>query len=129
LGDEAPTYPDEWYRAAVANLLVAAPSVEVVLSGAGLTAAVIALLTPLQRQSPGELQGRVYAAFEVATTVPQTVSIGLGAYLVTTLDYRLVLGIESVVMLVAALLMFRASSRSPATVQPAAVALLPVEAK
>ncbi|WP_213453135.1 MFS transporter [Rhizomonospora bruguierae] len=120
---------------AVATLLNALPVLGAVLagkilSGAGFTAAVIALLTLLQRRSPGPLQGRVYAAFEVATTVPQTVSIGVGAYLVTALDYRMILVAQAVVTLVAALLVLRARTVPPAPPVAAGVPTerVPVEA-
>ncbi|RZU71707.1 hypothetical protein EV384_0033 [Micromonospora kangleipakensis] len=61
----------------------------------GLTVEAIALITLLQRRAPERLQGRVYAGFEVAATVPQTASIGLGAYLVGVLDNRAVLLTEA----------------------------------
>ncbi|WP_446216957.1 MFS transporter [Micromonospora sp. IBHARD004] len=94
--------------------LAAVPVLGVVLagrvcSGAGLTVMAIALLTLLQRSAPERLQGRVYAGFEVATTVPQTVSIGLGAYLIGVLDYRAVLLTEAAVVVLAALLLLRAA--------------------
>ncbi|WP_433314179.1 MFS transporter [Micromonospora chersina] len=96
-----------------------------VSSGAGLTVMAIALLTLLQRSAPERLQGRVYAGFEVTTTVPQTLSIGLGAYLIGVLDYRALLLTEAAVVVLAALLLFRAdrpSSRragAPARPDPA----------
>jgi MFS family permease len=85
--------------------------------GLGLPWIVIALLTLLQRVTPGNLQGRVFAGFEVATTGPQTVSIALGAALITVLDYRIVLGIESVVLLLSAALLarMRSTGRDTAT--------------
>lgn len=93
--------------------LAAVPQLGVVLagrvsSGIGLTVMAIALLTLLQRSAPDRLQGRVYAGFEVTTTVPQTASIGLGAYLIGVLDYRAVLLTEAVVVVLAALLLLRA---------------------
>lgn len=95
-----------------------------VLIGIGLPWLVIALLTLLQRLAPGHLQGRVFAAFEVATTGPQTLSIGLGAALIASFDYRIVVGIEAAVLVVAALLIARISRRTaePEPVrEPAAV--------
>ena len=99
--------------------LTAAPVLGVVLagrvcSGAGLTVMAIALLTLLQRSAPAQLQGRVYAGFEVATTVPQTASIGLGAYLIGVLDYRALLLTEAAVVVLAALLLLRAERFTPA---------------
>lgn len=104
---------------AVGAALAAAPVLGVVLagrvcSGAGLTVMAIALLTLLQRSAPAQLQGRVYAGFEVATTVPQTASIGLGAYLIGVLDYRALLLTEAAVVVLAALLLLRAERFTPA---------------
>ncbi|MFI2709962.1 hypothetical protein ACH495_07490 [Micromonospora sp. NPDC018662] len=44
----------------------------------------------------------------MTTTVTQTASIALGAYLIGVVDYRAVLLVEAVVVVVAALLLFRA---------------------
>lgn len=79
-----------------------------VAAGGGLTVMAIALLTLLQRSTPDRLQGRVYAGFEVTTTVPQTASIALGAYLIGVLDYRVLLLTEAAVVAVAALVLLGA---------------------
>jgi MFS family permease len=76
-----------------------------VLMGAGLTVAAIALLTLVQRLAPHHLQGRVFAGVEVATTVPQTIAIAVGAHLVSLLDYRLLLGAEAALLTLAAALL------------------------
>ncbi len=78
-----------------------------VLIGAGLPLLVIAVITLLQRSSPDHLQGRVYSGFEVVVTVPQTVSVALGAWLVGVLDYRLVIGFAAIVAASAALMLLR----------------------
>jgi MFS family permease len=78
-----------------------------VLIGAGLPLLVIAVITLLQRSAPDHLQGRVYAGFEVVVTVPQTVSVATGAWLVGVLDYRLVIGCAAIVALSSALMMLR----------------------
>ncbi|NES12589.1 MULTISPECIES: MFS transporter [Micromonospora] len=80
-----------------------------VTAGAGLTVMAIALLTLLQRRTPDRLQGRVYAGFEVTTSVPQTASIALGAYLIGVLDYRVLLLTEAAVVAVAAVLLVGAN--------------------
>ncbi|MGC1212409.1 MAG: MFS transporter [Micromonospora sp.] len=103
---------------AIGTALAASPALGVVLagrvsSGAGLTIMAIALLTLLQRSAPERLQGRVYAGFEVAVTVPQTASIGLGAYLIGVLDYRALLLTEAAVVVLAALLLLRAGRFAP----------------
>ena len=102
--------------------LLAAPLLPVALGGlvvcgAGLPLLIIAVLTLLQRAAPGRLQGRVYTAFEVVTSGPQTASVAAGAWLVGVLDYRLVLGVTGLVCLVSALLMLRARGAA-ATLAP-----------
>src|SRR4029450_6618948 len=77
------------------------------LVGAGFPLLTIAAITLLQRSAPDHLQGRVYAGFEVVATVPQTLSVAIGAWLVGVLDYRLVLVIAVVFGLTSALLMLR----------------------
>jgi hypothetical protein len=69
-----------------------------VVYGFGMPWIVISIITFLQRRSPPSLQGRTLAAFEVATTGPQTISIALGALLITITDYRVLLGIQSAVL-------------------------------
>jgi hypothetical protein len=51
----------------------------------------------LQRSTPPQLQGRVYAAAELAVGLPQTIAIALGAMLVANLNYRLVLALMATV--------------------------------
>ena len=98
---------------AASPLLMAAPSMPVVLAGNAVAGAalpwiVIAIITLLQRLAPLRLQGRVYAAFEVCATGPQTAGLAAGAALLTVLDYRVILAAESTVLLLAAALLARA---------------------
>jgi MFS family permease len=88
------------------------PDLTVVLAGAvacgvGLPWIVIGALTMLARRAPNHLQGRVYSSFDVATTVPQTLSIALGALLITVVDHRVLLVVEAVVLLLSAALVHR----------------------
>lgn len=89
-----------------------------VLSGAGFPWAIIAIVTMLQRLSPAHLQGRVFAAFQVATSAPQSISIAIGAALIALLDYRLVLGTEALVILVSAAILARTPAGAPAAAEP-----------
>ncbi|MDA0163602.1 MFS transporter [Solirubrobacter ginsenosidimutans] len=66
-----------------------------VLFGLGLPWIVVALLTLLQRSTPANLQGRAFAASELALGAPQTLSIALGAALVALVDYRVVLLVQA----------------------------------
>lgn len=69
-------------------------------AGVGLVWAVVAIATAYQRRSPSHLQGRVSAAANMLFSVPQTISIALGAALITLIDYR----VEIVIMTAAVLL-------------------------
>lgn len=70
--------------------------------GAGLPLIFVAFNTLVQRQTPSRLMGRVSASVEVLVTTPQAVSIGVGALLVTWLDYRVIFALMSAGTLVAA---------------------------
>ena len=59
--------------------------------GAALPILVVASITLIQRRTPAALQGRVLTGFTLSETVPQTLSIALGAVLVAVVDYRLLL--------------------------------------
>lgn len=56
----------------------------------------------MQRLSPTHLQGRPFSALDVLVGFPQTVSIVLGAGLVTVLDFRLLIAVLAAVVLLAA---------------------------
>jgi MFS family permease len=62
----------------------------------------VGAITLIQRQTPAALLGRVDAAANVLVTVPQAVSIAVGAAAIAVLDYRILLAVMAVVMLVAA---------------------------
>lgn len=49
----------------------------------------VAYQTLLQRRTAVELQGRVFTASEAITTVPYSISIGIGALLIDVVDFRL----------------------------------------
>ena len=58
------------------------------IAGVGIPWAIVGFATALQRRSPAHVQGRVNATANMLLVVPQTFSIGLGAALVTVVDYR-----------------------------------------
>jgi MFS family permease len=80
----------------VGAVFMTLPVLPVVLAGmavlgAGVPLFVVGWSTGLQRYTPRRLQGRVNAAANLAVTVPQTASIGLGAMLIAIVDYRILL--------------------------------------
>ncbi len=72
------------------------------LVGAGIPVVVIAFTTLLQTRTPGHLMGRVSTFVDLLTTMPQALSIAVGALLVTLLDYRVIFATMALGMLVAA---------------------------
>ena len=72
------------------------------VAGLGVVWAVVSLSTAYQRRSPSEVQGRVAAAANMLFSVPQTISIAVGAALITVVDYRVEIVAMAVVMLSAA---------------------------
>ena len=67
------------------------------IAGAGLSWAVVAFGTAIQLRTPADLQGRVYSAADMILGTPQTLSIGLGAALITVVDYRVLIVVMGVV--------------------------------
>jgi predicted MFS family arabinose efflux permease len=104
---------------ALGALLMADSSLPIVLAGKalfglGLPWIVVALLTLLQRSTPPQLQGRAFAAAELATGAPQTLSIALGAALVALVDYRFVLLAQTLTVAAAGVFLLRRSTASTA---------------
>ena len=78
-----------WLPAVAAGML---------LLGFGIVWVNVGWTTLVQRRTPPALLGRVDAALTVAITVPQVVSIALGAALVAVVDYRVLLAVMAVVV-------------------------------
>ncbi|MGH2443819.1 MAG: MFS transporter, partial [Chloroflexota bacterium] len=74
----------------------------IVIAGAGLPWVIVGFGTALQRRTPPELQGRVYSAADTMVSVPQTISIALGAALSTIVDYRILIAVMSAVLVITA---------------------------
>jgi hypothetical protein len=86
------------------------------LGGAGLAWLIVGYATAVQVRTPLRLQGRVLSASDTIASTPQTISIALGAALVSVIDYRiLVAAMVVVVVACGAYLLTRA--REPATEQ------------
>lgn len=76
-----------------------------VFFGLALPPLLVGAYTLLQLRTPSELQGRAFSAFDLIASLPQTMSIGLGAILVTVVGYKWELSILAVVVSIAALIM------------------------
>ncbi|MFD3484680.1 MFS transporter [Streptomyces sp. NPDC058665] len=92
----------------LATLLLLIPSYPAVLFavfvlGVAFPALATSATTALQRQVPNSHLGRAFAAFEFIATVPQTVSMAMGALLISLVDYRVLVVVVSVVLCGAAL--------------------------
>ncbi len=92
---------------AAGALLLASASLPIVLAGKvlfgfGIPWIVVGAYTLLQRLTPLGLQGRAFSAAELLLGAPQTLSIALGAALVTVVDYRALLLVEAAVIAIAA---------------------------
>ena len=92
--------------AVVGVLLLAVPSLIPVVAGLVLAGFAspwigVAAITAMQRRTPGAVLGRVSGAFGLCLSVPQVVSVGLGAALIAVLSYRVLLLVIAVVVAVA----------------------------
>jgi len=91
-----------------------------IVFGAAIPWLVVGLISLAQRVTPPELQGRVYAATETLITTPQTISIALGAALITVAGYQALLLTMAAIMALAACYLLtrpeqRRTARRPAT--------------
>jgi MFS family permease len=78
------------------------------VAGLGVVWAIVAISTAYQRRSPSHLQGRVSAAANMLFSVPQTISIAVGAVLITVIDYRIeIVFVTAAVLLAATYLLTR----------------------
>jgi MFS family permease len=113
--------------AAAGVLLLTLPSIVPVVIGMALAGFVgpwvsVAAITAIQRRTPAEVLGRVSGAFGLSLSLPQVVSVGLGAALIAVVDYRLLLLIVAVVVAAAvAFLVTQPASRRRAGEPPAYV--------
>ena len=102
----------------------------VVTFGYALPPMMIAFGTLMQLRTPGRLMGRVSTANDVVLGTPQTVSIAVGALLVSLLDYRLIFAIMAGVTAAAAAYLaiaLRSSLFASHTGESSATAVSPAE--
>jgi MFS family permease len=76
-----------------------------VVFGFALPPVIVGAYTLLQLRTPPELQGRAFSAFDLIATLPQTISIAVGAALITVLGYHGELTIIAVVVALSALIL------------------------
>ncbi len=76
-----------------------------VIFGVALPPLLVGAYTLLQLRTPDELQGRAFSAFDLIASLPQTISIALGAALITTLGYRGEFSIMAAVVALSALIL------------------------
>jgi hypothetical protein len=69
-----------------------------VVLGLGLPLVMVAIATLIQRVTPQALVGRVSTASNAMFSLPQTLSIGLGAVLVQFVDFRLLFVVIAAVL-------------------------------
>lgn len=94
----------------VGSLLFEGGSLPLVLLGAvafgiALPPLLVGAFTLLQLRTPDDLQGRAFSAFDLIASLPQTISIAVGAALITVLGYRGELTIIAVVVAFSALIL------------------------
>ena len=83
-------------------------AVGIAVAGFGISWFIVGLMTAIQVRTPLRLQGRVASAADVLISTPQTLSIAVGAALISVVDYRLLVVAEaSAVTLTAAYLLTR----------------------
>jgi MFS family permease len=69
------------------------------IAGFGVSWLIVGFATSVQLRTPQRLQGRVASAAHTSVQTPQTVSIALGAALVSVVDYRVLVVVMAAVVL------------------------------
>lgn len=90
-----------------------------ILFGAAIPWIVVGLITLVQRLTPPDLQGRVYSAAETVITTPQTISIALGAALITIAGYQTLLATMAAIITLAGMYLLTRPEQRRVTRQPA----------
>jgi hypothetical protein len=115
----------------LAMLALTVPDLAVVLGGMAIGGFVgpwlnVAAVTAFQRRTPAAIMGRVFGVLRLTLTIPQAASIGIGAALITVLNYRVLLVVIAVVAAASGLFVIGQPGiwrrAVPGTVSPDAVA-------
>jgi Major Facilitator Superfamily len=89
--------------------------------GLGVPPVVAGMSTTLQRLTPAHLQGRTFSAVDVLVSGPQSLSIVLGAVLISVVDFRILIAAMTIgILLAAAWLGTRPDQRRIPAADPAA---------
>jgi MFS family permease len=97
----------------------------VVVAGFGIAWLVVAFVTAVQRRTPAALQGRAFSAADAMVSVPQTISIAVGAALSLVVDYRVLVAVMSTVTLAAAIWLAVRGRAQPDVTTPGEVPAAP----
>ena len=89
-------------------------AVGTVIAGFGVSWFIVGLMTAIQVRTPLRLQGRVSSAADLFISTPQTISIAVGAALIAVVDYRLLVVVESVVVVFCAVYLLTRRAVVPA---------------
>ncbi|MBB4920505.1 MFS transporter [Streptosporangium saharense] len=97
---------------ALGTALLTTPFLPVVVAGfamigCGVPWLVVGYTTAWQRSTPQQILGRVAAAADLATVGPQTLSIALGAALIASVDYRILLAVCCAVLTLSGAVLLR----------------------
>jgi MFS family permease len=92
------------------------------VAGVGIAWAIVAYVTALQLRTPLAIQGRVSAAADLSLSLAQTTSIATGAALSTLVDYRILIGVMSLVTALAAVYLVATREPMPARTEKLVIA-------
>jgi MFS family permease len=107
----------------LAMLALAVPDLVVVLVGMVVSGFVgpwlsVSAVTAFQRRTPAAKRGRVFGVLRLVLTIPQTASIGIGAALITVVNYRVLLVVIAVVAAASGLFVINHASGVAAQIRP-----------
>jgi len=84
------------------------------IAGFGISWLIVGFMTSIQLRTPQHLQGRVASAADTMVSTPQTVSIALGAALVSVVDYRFLVAVMAAVICACAAYLLTRPAETPA---------------
>ena len=109
-------------------LLTVPVGIGIAVAGFGITWLIVGFATAIQLRTPQRLQGRVASAASTLIGTPQTLSIALGAALVSVVDYRILVAVMAAVVCAcgAYLLTRPAETPAPSVATPPAPSADPI---